>query len=317
VEMNEKLEEKDKSLRDELIKERDRINNEIQMRQAKEAQLETEIASLHMAQEDAETESKRKILSSLEETMEDELKCSICTELLIEATNLNCSHSFCAYCIQEWKKTKNECPVCRTRITSEERVLALDSYIDKMVVHLSDDMKQRREENRKFREEQKQGMHRPQPSTIHGDDSDDSDDEDDDHIDNVDFLQMLLALAHGRRQQTEQDVTRFMAVNNDGSNDNDADDEGDDDEDIVEDYDEDEDEDNDEVFEVEVEVEDESNYDPIENGLDEEDSDDDNGGKTYHSDHDESASGHGDENEDSDSDSSAMLFDSDSEEEEE
>ena len=48
--MNEKLEEKDKSLRDELIKERDRITNEIQMRQAKETQLETEIASLNMAQ---------------------------------------------------------------------------------------------------------------------------------------------------------------------------------------------------------------------------------------------------------------------------
>ena len=44
------LEEKDKTLRDELIKERDRITNEIQMRQAKEAQLETEIASLNMAQ---------------------------------------------------------------------------------------------------------------------------------------------------------------------------------------------------------------------------------------------------------------------------
>ena len=56
---------------------------------------------LHYAyQEDTETESKRKILSSLEETMEEELKCSICSELLIEATSLNCSHSFCAYCIK-------------------------------------------------------------------------------------------------------------------------------------------------------------------------------------------------------------------------
>jgi len=163
VEMNEKLEEKDKSLRDELIKERDRITNEIQMRQAKETQLETEIASLNMAQEDTETESKRKILSSLEDTMEEELQCSICTELLIEATSLNCSHSFCAFCLKEWKKNKNECPVCRARITTETRSLVLDSYIDKMVVHLSDDMRERRQENQKFREEQKQGMHQPQP----------------------------------------------------------------------------------------------------------------------------------------------------------
>ena len=48
--MNEKLEEKDKTLREELIKERDRINSEIQARQAKEAQLETEIATMNMAQ---------------------------------------------------------------------------------------------------------------------------------------------------------------------------------------------------------------------------------------------------------------------------
>ena len=52
------------------------------------------------SQEDTETESKRKILSSLEDTMEEELQCSICTELLIEATSLNCSHSFCAFCLK-------------------------------------------------------------------------------------------------------------------------------------------------------------------------------------------------------------------------
>ena len=49
VEMNMKLEEKDKSLREELIKQRDHISKEIQMRQAKEAQLETEIAVLQMS----------------------------------------------------------------------------------------------------------------------------------------------------------------------------------------------------------------------------------------------------------------------------
>ena len=45
----------------------------------------------------------------------------------------------------------------------ETRALALDSYIDKMVLHLSEEMQERREENRKFRNEQKQGMHQPQP----------------------------------------------------------------------------------------------------------------------------------------------------------
>jgi len=163
VEMNKKLEEKDKTLREELIKQRDLIAKEIQMRQAKEAQLETEIAVLQMSKEDTETESKRNILTNLEATMEEELQCAICTELFIEATALNCAHSFCQYCIKEWRKNKNECPVCRVRITTETRALVLDSYIDKMVQHLSEEMKERRNENVTFRESQKQG--KAQPST--------------------------------------------------------------------------------------------------------------------------------------------------------
>ena len=58
---------------------------------------------LHVSKEDSETDSKRKILTNLEETMEQELQCAICTELLIEATALNCSHSFCHYCIKVCK----------------------------------------------------------------------------------------------------------------------------------------------------------------------------------------------------------------------
>ena len=41
---------------------------------------------------------------------------------------------------------KKECPNCRTPITSQMQALALDSYIDRMVEQLNDDLKQRRKE---------------------------------------------------------------------------------------------------------------------------------------------------------------------------
>jgi len=156
-EFNQKLEEKDKEKERELVRQRDHIAAEIQKRQCKEAELEKALHLAKNSKNDSEMSSRQKILSNLEETMESELQCAICTELLIEATALNCSHSFCQYCIKEWRKKKNDCPVCRKKITTETRALVLDSYIDKMVAQLGDEMKERRKENVKFREEQKAG----------------------------------------------------------------------------------------------------------------------------------------------------------------
>merc|ERR1712087_899353 len=94
-------------------------------------------------------------LSDLEKTMEEELTCMICQELLIEATNLNCAHTFCSFCLQEWKKTREICPYCSEKINSESRCLAVDSYIDRVVVHLGNGISQGREAERTLREEQK------------------------------------------------------------------------------------------------------------------------------------------------------------------
>ena len=66
--------------------------------------------------------------------------------VLFQATSLNCSHSFCASCIEQWMKVKKQCPVCRTPVTSHLRSLVLDSYIDRMVEHLSDDMRRSRDQ---------------------------------------------------------------------------------------------------------------------------------------------------------------------------
>lgn len=59
------------------------------------------------------SEERAQVLDNVNKIMESELQCSICADLIIEATALNCSHTFCKHCIDTWKQKKKECPVCR------------------------------------------------------------------------------------------------------------------------------------------------------------------------------------------------------------
>ncbi|XP_030051622.1 E3 ubiquitin-protein ligase RNF8 isoform X2 [Microcaecilia unicolor] len=88
---------------------------------------------------------KEEFLSQMNDVLENELQCIICSEYFIEAVTLNCAHSFCSYCIKEWMKRKVECPICRQEIVSQTRSLVLDNCIDRMVENLSLEMKQRRD----------------------------------------------------------------------------------------------------------------------------------------------------------------------------
>ncbi|CAH0394218.1 unnamed protein product [Bemisia tabaci] len=90
--------------------------------------------------------AKTELLESFGEVVESELQCSICNELYIEAMVLQCMHTFCAYCLNKWKKRKKECPVCRAKIKTENRAFIWDSFIDKMVSKLSEDLQQRRKQ---------------------------------------------------------------------------------------------------------------------------------------------------------------------------
>ncbi|KFV87396.1 E3 ubiquitin-protein ligase RNF8 [Struthio camelus australis] len=80
----------------------------------------------------------------MNDVLENELQCTICSEHFIEAVTLNCAHSFCSYCINEWTKRKVECPICRQEIKSKTRSLVLDNCIDRMVEKLDAEMKDRR-----------------------------------------------------------------------------------------------------------------------------------------------------------------------------
>ncbi|KAH0622606.1 hypothetical protein JD844_025039 [Phrynosoma platyrhinos] len=87
---------------------------------------------------------KEEALSQMNDVLENELQCTVCAELFIEAVTLNCAHSFCSYCINEWMKRRQECPICRGNIISKTRSLVLDNCIDRMVENLDDETKQHR-----------------------------------------------------------------------------------------------------------------------------------------------------------------------------
>lgn len=89
---------------------------------------------------------REEVVTQVTEVLENELQCIICSELFIEAVVLNCAHGFCYHCIQQWRKKKDECPICRQAIQSQTRCLALDNCIDRMVENLSLEMKTRRQE---------------------------------------------------------------------------------------------------------------------------------------------------------------------------
>nr|XP_039249573.1 E3 ubiquitin-protein ligase RNF8-like [Styela clava] len=84
-------------------------------------------------------------IKTVVDTMENELQCAICSELFIVSTTLNCAHTFCEYCINEWKNVNSICPVCRQPILTLTQSLVLDNYISKALEGISPVLKEKRE----------------------------------------------------------------------------------------------------------------------------------------------------------------------------
>lgn len=62
----------------------------------------------------------------------DELQCIICQELFIKPVTLNCSHSFCGFCIEKWRRENNRCPMCRKDISSANPSMILENLVTKV-----------------------------------------------------------------------------------------------------------------------------------------------------------------------------------------
>ena len=69
---------------------------------------------------------------SLLELADSHLQCPICMEVFIVPTTINCGHTFCQDCIQDWKKKHKLCPYCRTRIKIMVTSNAMDQFITEM-----------------------------------------------------------------------------------------------------------------------------------------------------------------------------------------
>ncbi|XP_063392515.1 E3 ubiquitin-protein ligase RNF8-like isoform X2 [Cydia fagiglandana] len=153
----------------------DRIQQQAEQSSEVISSLQAQLEKVRHQLQSVETE-KKSLLESLtvtcvgegsksadvEDIIETELQCSICSELFINAMTLGCSHSFCKYCIDKWKKNKRECPICRTVITSECKSIVLDSLIERMM-QTSEETKQKRQEILNARAAEVIQMTTPQP----------------------------------------------------------------------------------------------------------------------------------------------------------
>ncbi|XP_050828979.1 E3 ubiquitin-protein ligase RNF8 isoform X3 [Serinus canaria] len=111
---------------------------------------------------------KEEVLNQMNDVLENELQCTICSEHFIEAVTLNCAHSFCSYCINEWTKRKVECPICRQEIKSKTRSLVLDNCINRMVEKLDVEMKEHRLSLIRERKEKQNAMVKPATASDNG-----------------------------------------------------------------------------------------------------------------------------------------------------
>lgn len=166
-EMERKLNEKNRDLQQKLEEEKSELEEVIAQKEKEYGNLKEELYESKLEKEQQEQtlqNARAEALQNITDVMETELTCSICSEFFIQATTLNCSHSFCQYCILTWMNKKRECPVCRSAVISHNRSIVLDNYIDKMVEKLCNDMKDRREEI--MLERKRQQAEKPASSVI-------------------------------------------------------------------------------------------------------------------------------------------------------
>uniref|UniRef100_UPI0037E9C765 E3 ubiquitin-protein ligase rnf8 isoform X2 n=1 Tax=Semicossyphus pulcher TaxID=241346 RepID=UPI0037E9C765 len=159
---------------EEALQEQKKVIDELALsRQGFEEILLAKNKELEVTKEEKEKAraQKEEVVTQVTEVLENELQCIICSELFIEAVILNCAHSFCSFCIKQWRKKKDECPICRRAIQSQTRCLALDNCINSMVENLSLDMKARRQTLITERKADSSQV----IEVIHDDDSSDSD----------------------------------------------------------------------------------------------------------------------------------------------
>ncbi|XP_064474922.1 E3 ubiquitin-protein ligase rnf8-A-like [Ornithodoros turicata] len=70
------------------------------------------------------------VVTIVKDVLENELTCFICYELFVEAVILQCGHTFCNYCIQSWRRQRDICPFCQTKVLTQNRNFLADNVIE-------------------------------------------------------------------------------------------------------------------------------------------------------------------------------------------
>lgn len=73
----------------------------------------------------------------VQDILETDLSCAICQDVYINPLILNCSHSFCKFCVFRWLSRKTGCPQCRLLVQFQAENLALRNVIVKLLLKTS------------------------------------------------------------------------------------------------------------------------------------------------------------------------------------
>merc|ERR1719242_766390 len=76
------------------------------------------------------------VMGNLQDFLDNQLQCTICSEVYLVATVINCGHTFCEECIEVWKTKQSNgstCPICRKEIIMTSTNQALDACIEKFI----------------------------------------------------------------------------------------------------------------------------------------------------------------------------------------
>lgn len=128
------------------------------------------------------TFSDPKLLRTTMSSILKEINCTICTEIMMQPTVLNCAHTFCRTCIEEWKLNTERgnfsCPICRVPINSMADDRIFNSVISIILKsYLTEQEQSDRLELARKREVDLQNHHREQEEVASDSSSEFSDDE--------------------------------------------------------------------------------------------------------------------------------------------
>lgn len=127
-----------------LLQEFEAMKNSLNDLKRKNSALLEELTATTTKEQSEVSHIESRVLQNFTELLESELQCTICSELFIKAVTLGCTHSFCKFCIDQWKLKQKTCPICREKVTTQTRSLVVDNYIEKVIEQLSVELKERR-----------------------------------------------------------------------------------------------------------------------------------------------------------------------------